>query len=226
MKKEESFPVHPFFMSTNGDVDEEDEEDVCAAASVSAFLFQALTNDGSSSDEDSAHVQVGSTTNLPPSESGKQKMDSRGLGTAPVALPSADDLDTLAAEHGAFLRPAKQPLEADPDGPSWRLTPAEQQAASRAAAAAASAARPAMVLPMNRYGRGLNMLQLTVELSARAAFAPGPAESSDGRVQESTSGAKRKADEHDEQKNKGGIKRSSAGRRGEEQRTTREEGWV
>ena len=214
-------------MSTNGDVGEEDEEDACAAASVSVFLSHALTNDGGSSDEDDsgAHVQVGSTTNLP-LESGKQKIGSRGSGTAPVALPSADDLDTLAAEHGSFLRPAKQPLEADPDGPSWRLTPAEQQAAARATAAAASAARPAMALPMNTYGRGLNMLQLTVELSARAAFAPGPADASDGRIQESKSGAKRKADEHDEQKNKGGIKRSSAGRRGEEQRTTREEGWI
>ena len=82
------------------------------------------------------------------------------------ALPSATDLDALADASFLHVAPALA------EEPGWRLTPAQQAAveakARREAAERLNPAAPCS-LPSYRYGRGLNMLQLGVELSARAA---------------------------------------------------------
>ena len=79
-------------------------------------------------------------------------------------LPSASDFDSLGDD--SFLRvERKVPAE-----PGWYLTPAQQTAEDdrRAAANAQKGSLAPCSLPSYRYGRGLNMLQLGIELSARA----------------------------------------------------------
>ena len=79
-------------------------------------------------------------------------------------LPSADDFDRLGDERFLFVAP---PLQVDP---TWRMTPKQQeQAAADKARGARTAVRDTVgSLPMNKYGRGLNVMQLDLELSARA----------------------------------------------------------
>ena len=139
-------------------------------------------------------------------------------------LPSADDFDSLVSAGGAFLRVNQGPAGAE--DASWRLTPAEQaeQAAeARREAAERSAARCSTNLPMNRYGRGLNMLQLGVELSGRAANMRGVDGSGSGKRKAERTHASAVAD--------GEIPESRAGARDGKKgrgnnRTAHEEGWT
>ena len=75
-------------------------------------------------------------------------------------------------------------------------------------------------------GRGLNQLQLTIELSARAG---GHAGSTGKRKAAEAAGGSTKSASNNEKnagKAKGEFKKRAEARRGEEQRTTRAEGWA
>jgi hypothetical protein len=96
-------------------------------------------------------------------------VDAEAGASSSGLLPSADDLERIAREEGTFLAVAHPAVQMDP---AWKLTPFEQRTAEADAAAAdraALSAGPSMALPSFRYGRGMNALQLGVELSARAA---------------------------------------------------------
>lgn len=112
------------------------------------------------SDEDTQQEQATASASLAPSAT----VDA--AGASGDALPDAAEWSRLG--DAAFLYVAPKDEKADA---FWRpsavdeLTREERQ--RRAEAAAAASGMP-MSLPANRYGRGMNSLQLAVELSGRA----------------------------------------------------------
>lgn len=96
----------------------------------------------------------------------RERGAAQGTEAASSTLPSADDFDGLGDSGFLFV---ERPVVLDP---SWKMTPDEAAAAAnKEARTSAAATRAGLVasLPMNKYGRGLNNMQLEVELSARAA---------------------------------------------------------
>mmetsp|Transcript_54673 Transcript_54673/g.162535 ORF Transcript_54673/g.162535 Transcript_54673/m.162535 type:complete len:227 (+) Transcript_54673:127-807(+) len=137
----------------------EDDGDTSAPA-VPLFLTKPAA-DEDSSDDDEAEEAAAAADPSPPRTAAAEET----AAADPSALPAADDLDSLS--DGSFLRVAP----AVATDPSWRLTPSEQDDAMEAAANQAARERNDRAsgsLPMNKYGRGLNRMQLDVELGARA----------------------------------------------------------
>ena len=136
--------------------DDDDDDD----ADVHALLRQAeqRVSSDASSDDDVPCVVIQPAAVAQPSAPDPQPPHQGNL-------PSADSFDMLG--DASFLQlPPTEPCD-----PSWHMNAEEQRLATRQAAAAAAAAAIASgpsSLPINRYGRGLNMLQLQVELSSRA----------------------------------------------------------
>ena len=143
----------------------EEEEDLRPAIPMLTSLLGA--DEESSSDDDAAPPK---SEEAAPSHALHADAAHNG---ATSELPSADDFDSLAQIGGAFLNVTRGPAGAE--NASWKLTPAELAEAELAARREAREAQASssLSLPMNRYGRGLNMLQLTVELSGRAARGSG-----------------------------------------------------
>ena len=138
------------------DSDSESESGEDAGLPVVPLLLQPAT-EVSDSDIDSVEDE--------PVDSHCPALDAnqRGDGNVGVdnCLPSADGFDHLGDD--TFLRVAPS-VTLDP---TWKMTP-DEQAVAAATARKQRGAASAGSLPMNKYGRGLNLLQLDVELSARA----------------------------------------------------------
>ena len=128
---------------------------------------QEQSDDESDSEQHGQHKQCaarscGSTAaQLPLGSSASETKPSEE--TEGVILPSATDFDRLGDD--SFLRVDQRLAEE----PGWRLTPEQAASEARRAAEPRFGAMAPSSLPSYRYGRGLNLLQLGVQLSGRAA---------------------------------------------------------
>ena len=205
--------------------DSESDEDEALLRPIVPFI-QAL--DGDSSEDDAAGSAGPATASAAVTEAAVSTAHESSSCVASV-LPSADDFEQLAREGGAFLSVASGPSGAEEA--SWRLTPAQEAAAALEARRADldAAANTSTFLPMNRYGRGLNLMQLSVELSGRAASSGTSARG--GGASGGACGNKRKADDDarqsasSEQSGENGQRRGKRDQRGNP-RTALEEGWT
>ena len=195
--------------------DSEPEQNTPLARLMQQQQEASDADDGDESgDAEVEQAQPATAAVPPPATAAVPAEEERGAPSG--LLPSADDLERLAAEEGAFLAVANPAVEMDA---AWSQTPFQQRTAAAAAAEAdaAKALGPGpSILPSFRYGRGMNALQLGVELSARAAgYAPG----NDAR------GSKNEAnDRKNAGKAKGEFKRrseTSRGRDGDERKRAR-----
>lgn len=158
------------FPHAGGSVEDDTDDDkssgseVCGSQAVWCFARAHVSDDPDDSDGNEAVSDLLLGTTDGHDQTARAARSDETDVSEGDSLPAPHDLDALAAEGGAFLH-----VPRITEDPTWRMTPAQQQATAASSRAAKRASSAAVALPMNKYGRGMNLLQLGVELSARAA---------------------------------------------------------